>query len=108
MRSRPICGSPILIPPDDPVFTEPWEAQAFAMAVSLNARGLFTWTEWASALADEIAAHPELSYYESWLAALERLVKEKNVLSETERLARIDAWDRAARETPHGRPIALK
>jgi len=39
---------------DGPVFREPWEAQAFAMALSLHERGLFTWNEWAAALADEI------------------------------------------------------
>jgi nitrile hydratase accessory protein len=97
-----------LIPPDDPVFNEPWEAQAFAMAVSLNARGVFTWTEWAAALAREIAAAPDRGYYESWLAALEKLVQTKNIMNEGERLARIDAWDRAARATPHGKPIELK
>ena len=97
-----------MIPPEDPVFNEPWEAQAFAMAVSLNAKGLFTWTEWAAALAREIADHPEQGYYESWLAALEKLVEEKQMMSESERLARIDAWDRAARATPHGQPIELK
>jgi hypothetical protein len=32
---------------DGPVFREPWEAEAFALAVSLNERGLFTWKEWA-------------------------------------------------------------
>ena len=95
-------------PPDDPVFSEPWEAQAFAMAVSLNANGVFTWTEWAAALADEIAADPGRGYYESWLAALERLLEAKQVMSEGERLARIDAWDWAARATPHGRPIELE
>lgn len=97
-----------MIPPEDPVFNEPWEAQAFAMAVSLNAKGIFTWTEWAQALAREIAAHPEQAYYESWLRTLERLVEEKQVMSEEERLARIDAWDHAARMTPHGKPIELK
>jgi nitrile hydratase accessory protein len=97
-----------LNPPDDPVFAEPWEAQAFAMAVSLNSRGLFSWTEWAAALADEIAADPHRSYYESWLATLEKLVEAKQVMSESERLSRIDAWDAAARATPHGRPIELK
>lgn len=95
-------------PPDDPVFSEPWEAQAFAMAVSLNARGVFTWTEWAGALAREIAADQERSYYESWLSALERLVEAKQLMREDERLARIDAWDRAAQATPHGKPIELR
>ena len=37
-----------------PVFREPWEAQAFAMTLALHARGLFTWPEWAAALAAEI------------------------------------------------------
>ncbi|MGE0004727.1 MAG: nitrile hydratase accessory protein [Parvibaculaceae bacterium] len=97
-----------MIPPEGPVFGEPWEAQAFAMAVSLNARGLFTWAEWASALADELAADPGRGYYASWLAALEKLVEAKQVVSRAERLARIGAWDRAARATPHGRPIELR
>jgi nitrile hydratase accessory protein len=100
--------SPPDLPPEDPVFNEPWEAQAFAMAVSLNAKGFFTWTEWAAALAGEVAADPDRSYYESWLAALEKLVEAKRLMSEDERLARIDAWDRAAKATPHGQPIELK
>jgi nitrile hydratase accessory protein len=95
-------------PPETRVFNEPWEAQAFAMAVSLHEKGLFSWTEWAAALASEISADPSRSYYESWLATLEKLVEAKKVMSEKERLARIDAWDRAARNTPHGKPIELK
>jgi nitrile hydratase accessory protein len=96
-----------LNPPDDPVFNEPWEAQAFAMAVSLEAKGLFTWTEWAAALGREIEAQSERSYYECWLAALERLVEEKRLMSADERLARIEDWDRTAKATPHGQPIEL-
>jgi nitrile hydratase accessory protein len=99
--------SPPELPPKDPVFSEPWEAQAFAMAVSLHEKGLFTWPEWAAALAREIAADQNRSYYESWLAALETLVEEKQVVSEQERLQRVAAWDRAARLTPHGKPIEL-
>src|SRR5260221_5327164 len=40
----------------EPVFKAPWEAQAFAMTLSLHARGVFTWSEWAGALARELAA----------------------------------------------------
>jgi nitrile hydratase accessory protein len=104
------------IPRDDrgPVFREPWEAQAFAMAVALNGRGLFTWSEWAAALGAEIkqaqaAGDPDLgtTYYRHWLAALERLVAQKGVAG-LDTLARYrDAWDRAADRTPHGRPIEL-
>ena len=99
---------------EGPVFQEPWEAQAFALAVSLHGRGLFTWAEWADALAAEIrAAHsagdPDTgeTYYRHWLATLEKLVAEKGVAT-PEILHRYrDAWDHAADRTPHGMPIEL-
>ena len=97
-----------------PVFREPWEAQAFAMAVALQQRGLFTWTEWAAALGQEIkraqrAGDPDTgeTYYRHWLATLERLVREKGVASEETLVRYRDAWDRAADRTPHGTPIEL-
>ena len=92
---------------DVPVFAEPWEAQAFAMAVKLNEAGVFQWSEWAETLGAELKAEPERPYYESWLAVLEKLAKAKGVVTEPERLARIEAWDRAAKATPHGQPILL-
>ncbi len=104
------------IPRDDegPVFRAPWEAHAFAIAVSLHARGLFTWGEWAAALADEIAhaqaagdADTGETYYLHWLATLERLVAEKGVASATTLTRYRDAWDHAADRTPHGKPIEL-
>ena len=99
---------------DGPVFREPWEAQAFAMALALHQRGLFTWAKWAATLADEIkraqvAGDPDAgeTYYLHWLATLERLVAENGVAS-GETLGRYrDAWNRAASRTPHGRPIEL-
>src|ERR1700739_2185864 len=104
------------IPRDEngPVFREPWEAEAFALAVSLKERGLFTWTEWAKTLGEEIkkaqaAGDPDTgeTYYQHWLATLERLVAAKGVTT-TETLHRYrDAWDRAADRTPHGAPIVL-
>ena len=98
-----------------PVFREPWEAQAFAMALALQQRGVFTWSEWAAVLGEEIkraqhAGDPDTgdTYYRHWLAALERVVAEKHVASK-ETLARYrDAWDRAADRTPHGMPIELE
>ncbi|GLR91929.1 nitrile hydratase accessory protein [Bradyrhizobium iriomotense] len=105
------------IPRDDdgPVFRAPWEAQAFAMALTLHERGVFTWTEWAAALAEEIkraqaAGDPDTgeTYYLHWLATLESLVATKGVTS-TETLHRYrDAWDHAADRTPHGQPIVLQ
>src|SRR5437773_223998 len=104
------------IPCDDdgPVFRAPWEAQAFAMALSLHERGLFTWNEWATALAAEIKraqakGDPDTgeTYYRHWLATLEHLVAEKGVTT-PETLHRYrDAWDHAADRTPHGQPIEL-
>ncbi len=100
---------------DGPVFREPWEAQAFAMALELYQRGAFTWTEWASALSAEISeaqarGDPDLgnTYYRHWLAALEKLCLEKRLTSPDALDARKAAWDRAARATPHGEPIELE
>ena len=100
---------------DGPVFREPWEAQAFAMALSLYDRGLFTWTEWAAALADEIriaqgAGDPDTgtTYYRHWLATLEKLVAAKGVASLEIQHRYRDAWDHAADRTPHGSPIELR
>ena len=98
-----------------PVFREPWEAQAFAMAVRLHEAGHFTWTEWAAALTVEIqhaqaAGDPDLgdTYYLHWLAALERLVAAKGLVSVQELAQRKEAWAEAARTTPHGQAIELR
>lgn len=95
-----------------PVFAEPWEAQAFALAVRLNEQGCFTWSEWSEALAAEIATvGPGAdggAYYRHWLAALEKLVTKKSLVSVPELGARKDAWARAARATPHGETIRLR
>jgi len=101
--------------PEGPVFREPWEAQAFAMAVALHERGLFAWSEWTVVLGDEIKraqakGDPDTgdTYYRHWLAALERIVAEKGV-TDVAALARYrDAWEHAADRTPHGAPITLQ
>ncbi len=100
---------------EGPIFREPWEAQAFAMALTLHERGLFTWPEWAATLAEEIkraqaAGDPDTgeTYYRHWLNTLERLVAAKGI-SDPQALARYRAaWDHAADRTPHGAPIELK
>lgn len=105
------------LPRDDegPVFREPWEARAFAVALALHERGVFTWAEWAAALADQIKraqaagdADSGDTYYQHWLATLETLVAAKGV-APTDMLHQYrDAWDHAADRTPHGSPIELK
>ncbi len=100
---------------EGPVFKEPWEAQAFAMALALHERGVFTWKEWAATLAAEIkraqaAGDPDTgeTYYSHWLNALERIVAARGVTT-TDTLHRYrDAWNRACDRTPHGKPIVLR
>jgi nitrile hydratase accessory protein len=99
---------------DGPVFAEPWQAEVFALAVSLSELGHFTWSEWAAVLADELgtdAARGEPAdgsrYYHCWLAALERLVVSKNLSSGEALSKQKEAWARAYLHTPHGMPVEL-
>ena len=98
-----------------PVFAEPWQAQAFALAVRLSEQGYFTWKEWAATLADELKAAADRGqpddgsrYYEHWLAALERLVTSKRLANSAELLQRKEDWADAYRHTPHGTPVELR
>jgi nitrile hydratase accessory protein len=105
-----------LLPHDErgPVFAEPWQAQAFALAVQLSTAGHFTWTEWTTALGAQLRAAAERGepddgsrYFEHWLAALEQLVTEKKLTDLTALSARKEAWIDAYRHTPHGQPVEL-
>jgi nitrile hydratase accessory protein len=131
-RSRPasarlICATTTLSTPDlnlprlprdendGPVFAEPWQAQAFALAVRLSEQGYFTWKEWAAALADELKAAADRGesddgsrYYAHWLAALERLVIAKGLSNPAAMAERKEAWADAYRHTPHGKPVELR
>ena len=98
-----------------PVFREPWEAQAFAITLVLHQRGLFSWSEWAAALAAQIrkaqaAGDADLgdTYYRHWLLALEALVAAKGASSPEELSTYRSAWAHAADRTPHGQPIDLE
>jgi nitrile hydratase accessory protein len=96
------------------VFAEPWQAQAFALAVKLSEQGHFTWKEWAATLAGELQTAADRGepddgsrYYEHWLAALERLVTSKGLADREALAARKEAWADAYRHTPHGKPVEL-
>lgn len=112
-----------------PVFAEPWQAEAFALAVRLSAQGYFSWQEWATALAHELAAAEQRAvdatqqpthapqhratddgslYYQCWLTALEHLVVAKGLADPASLLAQKEAWAEAYRTTPHGLPVALR
>jgi nitrile hydratase accessory protein len=98
-----------------PVFAEPWQAQAFALAVTLSEQGHFTWKEWAATLAVELKAAADRGepddgshYYEHWLAALEQLVSSKQLADPIELVKRKDEWADAYRHTPHGKPVQLR
>ena len=128
------CGTTILSAPDrpsdalalgglphiprdegEPVFAEPWQAQAFALAVKLSEQGHFTWKEWTETLAAELAADSKRGepddgshYYDHWLAALESLVQSKGLLHHAALIERKEAWADAYRHTPHGKPVELR
>lgn len=103
--SRP---DPLRLPPgmDEPVFAEPWQASAFAMTVALHERGLFDWSAWAVMLGEEVKSGD--AYHHCWLRALERMLATKAAASQDEIEQLTAAWVRAARATPHGRPILLE
>jgi len=100
--------------PRNPVFNEPWEAQAFALMLALRRQGVFSAQEWAQALGHEIQAaqaagdpdHGD-TYYRHWLRAIERLVQDKGIASGQTLERYRHAWQHAAERTPHGQPIEL-
>ena len=106
-----------LLPRDDggPVFAEPWQAQAFAMAVQLSADGHFTWTDWTTALGDQLQAAVRRGdsddgsrYFEHWIVALEQLAADKKLTDLAALSERKEAWADAYRHTPHGQPVELR
>ena len=103
-----------LLRADEPVFSEPWQAQAFALAVHLIDEGLITWSEWSAALGKEIAdagsnniREDGSEYYLLWLRALEGLVAEKALASSSELRALTNDWREAYRNTPHGQSVEV-
>lgn len=96
---------------DEPVFNEPWEARAFAMAVTLNEAGQFTWSEWAEVFGAQIAENTsngdELSYYQVWMNSLEAIMLKNQIVANDDINKRKQEWEAACMRTPHGEPIEL-
>ncbi|MGV1789016.1 nitrile hydratase accessory protein [Rhizobium sp. A37_96] len=110
----PLAQSPELPKSADgePVFTEPWAADAFAMTVHLHEKGLFAWSEWAERLSAELhkpgRAPDGSDYFDCWVAALSGLLVAKGIADAEAILALQQSWQRAAEATPHGKPITLE
>ena len=99
---------------DEPVFAEPWQAQAFAMTITLYERGLFSWSEWAETLSLKLEERASVGddqagqhYYEDWLAALELLVSSRTDIRSAALVDLKDNWEQAYRTTPHGEKVTL-
>ena len=100
---------------EGPVFKEPWQAQAFAMAVTLSEAGLFSWQEWSSELGLSIQSRQKKgdpedgeTYYLHWLETLEKMLSRKNLIEHADLLMRISEWEEAYLKTPHGQPVQLE
>ena len=96
---------------DVPAFDEPWQAEAFALAVALHRKGVFSWAEWSEALGNEIARlaeRGEEDYFGSWLNAVEALVTRKGVACSEGLAGLAAAWREAYATTPHGQPVHLR
>ncbi|WP_051608773.1 nitrile hydratase accessory protein [Fodinicurvata fenggangensis] len=98
-----------------PAFDYPWQAQVFALAVSLQEAGRFSRAEWSDALGraiakDEASNGPDTTgarYYDCWLAALEELLQAKGLAEADSLRQRRRAWEEAYLSTPHGQPVEL-
>jgi nitrile hydratase accessory protein len=104
--------SPLPRNEEGPVFNEPWEAHAFALAVCLSEAGRFSWPEWSALLGQEIQTPPEpdksgSSYYLHWLSALEQLCVKRGLVSGADLNRRKEEWRQSYLHTPHGQPVEL-
>lgn len=76
-------------------FEAPWEGRALALAIALVERLDIPWDDFRARLMASIADQPDRPYYESWAAALEELVVDRQLSSR-------EALDAA---TPTERPV---
>jgi len=99
----------------EPVFSQPWHAQVFALTVHLNESGRFAWSDWAARFSATLKAHGlnrELDggedYFNAWLETLEALLAEDGTAGPVEAAETKRAWEQAYLGTPHGAPVQLK
>jgi nitrile hydratase accessory protein len=99
----------------EPVFGEPWHAQALAMADLLVKSGTISQSRWTETLGAEIAAARVAdgpddgeAFFRAVLSALERLLAESGNITRAERAERQEEWEHAYLRTPHGQPVELR
>ncbi len=99
---------------EPPPFEEPWQAQALAIAHSLQESGVISAGQWSEALGAAIrraqaAGDPDLgdTYYLHVLDALEHLLSDADLVSRGSLERRRSEWEAAYRRTPHGQPVEL-
>jgi nitrile hydratase accessory protein len=93
-------------------FDAPWHGQAFALAVALNEAGHFSWPEWTATFSAALKAAGKTGpldgsddYYTAWIAALETLLRQKDIADECLLKAMKANWTAAFLATPHGQPV---
>lgn len=98
----------------EPVFTEPWHAQVFALTVHLNETGHFDWSDWVKRFSATLTAHgltKELDggedYFNAWLETLETLLADAGQAAPDQIEQVRAAWETAYLCTPHGEPVRL-
>ncbi|MCR9277137.1 MAG: nitrile hydratase accessory protein [Pseudomonadaceae bacterium] len=81
------------------IFEEPWQARAFAMAVALFERGVFTWPQFQHALIERIARFDatvhgarEYRYFDHFAGALEDVLGGLSVVSRTALVERAEQF----------------
>lgn len=100
---------------EGPAFSEPWQAEAFALTMQLSRMGHFTWADWVSAFSAEIEASPQTAdedintaYYRQWAQALEKIVAARGLMSNDEVADYQEHWRRSYFHTEHGKPIEFR
>ena len=99
----------------DPTFDEAWQAQSLAIADALVDSRVVTAMGWAEALGFELqsaaragAADNADTYYLAVLGAVEKLLRQIEIIGRDELDARVEAWRQAYLSTPHGKPVELR
>lgn len=99
----------------EPVFSEPWHAQVFALTVHLNETGHFGWKDWVARFSATLAAHglnKELDggddYFMAWLETLEGMLADQGQATPDQVEDMRTAWRDAYLRTPHGDPVRLQ